>query len=263
MTEFRQSQSLDAHLRSVWRREQVLHRTGGLLAFCRWALLLFLIGMLVDWVVGLPPGGRVAILVTLVVVALLKAWQSGWRHLRKFDPARTALWVEKRHGGLESLLVTAVQFGDPGSVSSGSEALREKTRRLAEETAGPLRPEEAVSYRGLRRLVGFALIPVLMMVAFAIFNGPVLFAGFGRIFAPWLAIDYPTRTRIELNQGDRIVKEGESLRLAAGISGEVPDRARIILRTGQGKPRERSLPIADGMCEYEAETVFRSFDYRI
>ncbi|NNM30205.1 MAG: hypothetical protein HKO57_11850 [Akkermansiaceae bacterium] len=59
------------------------------------------------------------------------------------------------------------------------------------------------------------------------------------------------------------MKEVDSLRLVARLSGEVPDSAHLILRTGKGKPRKRALPIAGGVCEYEAETVFRSFDYRI
>jgi hypothetical protein len=36
---------LAARLKAVWRRQQVLHQTGGLLAFCRWGLGLFLVGM--------------------------------------------------------------------------------------------------------------------------------------------------------------------------------------------------------------------------
>ena len=263
MTEHHQPNLLDARLRSVWRRDQVLNHTAGLLSFCRWALLLFLIGMAVDWLVDLPAAGRVGILVVLIVVALSKARQSGWRYLRRFDPSRTALRVEKHHGGLESLLVTAIQLGESGSVPGTSEALRAKTCRLAEEAAGPLRPEDAVSYKGLRRFLLLALIPVVIIGGFAIVDGPFLAAGFGRIFTPWLAIAYPTRTQIELEQGDRIVKEGVSLRLVARIGGEVPDGAELILRTGQGKPRERKLAIANGVCEYKAEAVFRSFDYRV
>ncbi|MGB0325944.1 MAG: hypothetical protein ACPGJR_00290 [Akkermansiaceae bacterium] len=263
MTDLHQHKRLDAHLREVWRRGQKLHRTAGVLTFCHWALLLFLAGMAVDWLFDLPAGVRVAILVVLAVVALCKAWRSGWRHLRRYDATHTALRVEKEHGGLESLLVTAVQFGDPRSTAGGSEALREKTRHMAEKAADPLRPETTVSFKGLRRFALLALIPVMVIAGLAIINGPVLAAGFGRIFTPWLAVEYPTRTQIEINDGDRIVKEGEGLRLVAEISGEVPESAEIILRTGKGKPRERKLPIVDGLCEYGAETVFRSFDYRI
>ena len=263
MTEFRQHGFLDARLRSVWRRGQVLHRTAGLLAFCGWALLLFLIGMAVDWWVGLPPAGRVVILLTLVAVALYKAWQSGWRHLRAFDASRIALQVEGHHGGLESLLVTAVQLSESGKVPGISEAMCEKTFRTAENVVESVRPKEAVSYARLRRFALFASIPVLTLGGLAMVDGTLLVAGFGRIFAPWLAIEYPTRTRIELEDGDRIVREGDGLRLVARLSGEVPSSAQFVVRTGKGKPRKRTLAVAGDVCTYEAETVFRSFDYRI
>ena len=89
MTELGRQRLLDERLRSVWRRGQVLHRTAGLLAFCGWALLLFLIGMAIDWSVGLPNAGRVVVLVMLLAVALYKAWSSGWRHLHALDTSHT------------------------------------------------------------------------------------------------------------------------------------------------------------------------------
>lgn len=263
MSETGQRKILDARLREVWSRDQKVHRTTGLLTFFRWALLLFLVGLVVDWLFDLPAAGRVVILVTLIVVTIVKAWRAGWRSLRRYDPSHTALLVEKEHGAMESLLVTAVQFGDSRSTSGGSKALREKTCRMAEEAAGPIRSEDVVSFKGFRQLALLALVPVLITGGLGIYNGPLLAAGFGRIFAPWMAIQYPTRTRIEMNEGDRIVKEGQGIQLAARISGEVPESAEIILRTGKGKPRERKLAIVDGVCEYEAETVFRSFEYRI
>ena len=123
--------------------------------------------------------------------------------------------------------------------------------------------EATVSFKGLRRIAFLGLVPLLVIAGFAIINGPFLAAGFGRIFTPWLAFEYPTRTQININDGNRIVKEGEGLRLVAEILGEVPENAEIILRTGKGKPRKRKLSIDDGLCEYKAETVFRSFDYQI
>ena len=41
---------------------------------------------------------------------------------------------------------------------------------------------------------------------------------------------------------DRIVKEGEGFQVVAAISGEVPDEAVIILRTGKGEPG-KSTPL--------------------
>ena len=38
MTDSTTTKVLAARLKAVWRRQQVLHQTGGLLAFCRWGL---------------------------------------------------------------------------------------------------------------------------------------------------------------------------------------------------------------------------------
>ena len=263
MTNSTTNKVLAARLKAVWRRQQVLHQTGGLLAFCRWGLGLFLIGMAADWLLDLPVAGRVLLLGALLGVALHRAWRAGWGQLRPFDASRAALQIEKHHGGLESLLVTAVQLAKPGSAAGGSEAMREKTCRMAEDAAEPLRPEKTVSYSGLRRPGMLALVPVLALAIFAIVNGPFLAAGFGRIFTPWLAFEYPTKTGLAIEGGDRVVKEGDSLRLLATLSGEIPDKATLILRTGKGEPRERNLPVTDRTCEYSVEAVFRSFDYRI
>ncbi len=263
MTDSTTNKVLVARLKAVWRRQQLLHQTGGLLAFCRWGLVVFLIGMAADWLLGLPAAGRVILLAGLLGFALHRAWRAGWGRLRTFDASRAALQVEKHHGGLESLLVTAVQLAKPGSAAGASEAMREMTCRAAEETAGSVQPQKTVSYQGLRRPALLALAPVLALAAFAVINGPFLAAGFGRIFTPWLAFEYPTNTQLAIEGGDRVVKEGESLRLLATLSGEIPEKATLILRTGKGEPRERSLPVTNKTCEYAIEAVFRSFDYRI
>ena len=124
MTDSTTNKVLAARLKAVWRRQQLLHQTGGLLAFCRWGLVVFLIGMAADWLLGLPSAGRVLILGALLGVALHRAWRAGWGQLRSFDASRAALQVEKHHGGLESLLVTAVQLAKPGSAAGASAAMR-------------------------------------------------------------------------------------------------------------------------------------------
>ena len=262
-TEPLQLQQLDTRIKAVWQRGQMLHLAAGLLAFCRWAVLLFLVAVAVDWMMDMPVAGRVAILVTLLAVSLYKAWQGGWRNLRAFDATHTALQVENHHGGLESLLVSAVQLRDPAAAGGASGALRDRTCRLAEEAAETLHPDEAVPYRGLRHPALLAMALVLIIGVFAIVNGPFLAAGLSRIFAPWLAVEYPTYTQLDLDDGDLIVKEGDGIRLQARVSGVIPAAAELTLRTGKGKPRVRSLAIDEGACEYPIESVFRSFEYRI
>ena len=114
---------------------------------------------------------------------------------------------------------------------------------------------------GVPGLLGCLLLVALG--AFAAVDFPVFKTAATRLYTPWIEAEYPTRTQIEVEHGERIVKEGEGLRLVAKISGEIPDSAEIILRTGKGKPRERKLAITNRVCEYEAQTVFRSFDFRI
>ena len=64
---------------------EMLMRSGaaGLLAACRWGVLLFLVGLAVDWMADMPAAGRVAILITLLAVSLYKAWQCGWRRVAR------------------------------------------------------------------------------------------------------------------------------------------------------------------------------------
>jgi hypothetical protein len=196
-------------------------------------------------------------------VSLCKAWRAGWRYVRVFNPVRAALQIEEHHGGLESLLVAAVQFRAAGPPHRTSESLREVTFRRAEEAAAPLRPQEIVGFQLLRRPAIAALILAGTLGVFAVVNGPFLAAGVARIFAPWLAVQYPTRTQLELVHGDLVVKEGHSARIEARVSGVIPSQAKLALRTGKGRPRMHTLEITNRDCEYTIDSAFRSFEYRI
>ena len=261
--EHRQEESLFSRLTAVWRRGQTLHLTAGALACCRWIVPLFLAAVAIDWLTDLPAPGRVVILVALLGVSLYKAWRGGWRHAGAFNAAHTALRIEQHVGGLESLLVTAVQFQQAGAPRGMSESLCGVTRRRAEEAAARLRAEDIVGFQSLRRPAGVVLGLALILGVFAFVNGPLLAAGAWRIFAPWLSVRYPTRTLIDVASGDMVVKEGESARVFARVSGVIPSHAKLALRTGTGKSREHELAITDGSCEYNMESVFRGFEYRI
>ena len=254
---------IENHLRSVWRRDQKLQGTSGLLTFLSWALVLFLVSLTTDWLFDLASAARAVLLGALVSLASYRAWKLAWRFLHSYDATRTALRAEKQHGGLASILVTAVQLDEGGVPPGVSPALCEETRRLAEEAAGPLRAQDAVPFSGLPRLLLIALVPTLLVVLLAIVNGPLLATGLVRIFAPWSTVAYPTRTQIQVTDGNRTMQEGQGLQIVGRLSGEIPDTARIVLRTGKGQPRERQLLVLDGTCTYEAEAVFRSFDYRV
>ena len=258
-----QQENLFSHVRAVWRRGRNLHATAGLLALCRWAIPLFLAGMTIDWWIDSPTPMRVVILVTLLSVSVYRAWRCGWRHARAFNAAHTALQIEEHHGGLDSLLVTAVQLSGAELGSGTSASLRDAACRQAEEAVVPLRPEETVDYYRLLLPAIAAAVLVMAIGVFAVMNGPFLAAGMARIFAPWLDTRYPTRTQLELVDGDMTVKEGARVRIRARVSGVVPEQAKLALRTGTGKSRVHELAITEGECEYTIESAFRGFEYRI
>ncbi|MBC8373094.1 MAG: hypothetical protein H8E53_05830 [Planctomycetes bacterium] len=263
MTENRQKENLSSYIKTVWRRGQRLHVTAGTLAFWRWIIPLFLAVMAIDWLTDLPAAPRVAILAGLLSVSVYKAWRGGWLNVRAFNAAHTALRIEEHLGGLESLLVTAVQFRGSELFPGTSKSMRDMTCHRAEEAVVPLRSVDAVDYQSLRRPATIAIILAMIIGVFAFVNGPFLAAGAARIFAPWMAVRYPTRTQLDMANGDMIAREGGRVRIQARVSGVIPSAAKLALRTGTGKSREHELAITDGGCEYIIESVFRGFEYRI
>ena len=263
MSKAHSNPALEPCLRAVWHRVQRKHISAGFLALFRWGIPLFLLGMVIDWLTYTPTAGRTVILAILVGVSLYKAWRHGWRNLQLFNATRAALEVEKQHGGLESLLVTAVQFRESKTAPGTSATLMDATCSKAEGTAGDLKPGKIVNFKNLKTPICVASALAGLVIIFAVVNGPFLAAGLARIFTPWTEIAYPTKTKLDLEAKDMVVKEGDSAKIIIGVSGVVPDTAKFYLRTGDGKPRELELEVTDGSFEYTLASASRDFSYRI
>ena len=258
-----QLKQLDSRIRSAWRRNQVLQFVSGLLNFCRWAVPLFILAVAIDWMTFLPTAARYAVLVGLLVVGIYKAWSFGWRNLRRFNATHTALLLEKHHGAMESLLVSAVQLRKSDGDNGTSSAMRDMTLQLAEESAATVNPKKAVPFGKLKSPAIVVLALGILIAIFSILNTPFATAGMKRILAPWLVAAYPTYTHLQFEPGDLIVKEGESAEIRVGVSGIIPNQAKLFLSTGEGRPREIELEIANGNCQYTIASASRNFQYRI
>lgn len=263
MTNASQESSFKSCLHAVWRRKQRKHVIAGLLAMLRWGIPLFFIGMTIDRFAYLPGAGRAVVLLILLGVSFYMAWKHGWRKLRRFDATQAALDIETQHGGLESLLVTAVQFENTDAGSGASKSLLEVTRQKAESASKEVEPAKVINFRALRIPLRIAMGLAVLVVIFAVLRGPFLAAGLTRIFTPWSSIAYPTKTKLDLGSGDLVVKEGDRAQILIGVSGEVPDKAKLFLRTGEGSPREIELEVIDGRCEYAIAAASRDFSFRI
>lgn len=268
MTVTGQQGNLNGRVRAVWRRGQLMCFAEGAIFFLRWGLMMSLAGILVDWLAGkwlagIPAPGRAVILAAVLGVSVYKAWRGGWKNIRAYNATRTALQIEERRGGMKSLLVTALQIQDATRRHGTSDELCDMVCREAEELAGQIRPDETVRFQLLRRPALITLAAVLLFAGLAAVQGPLLLAGLGRIFTPWLSVNYPTRTQLQLVNGDIVVQEGKPVCIAARVSGIIPKQAKIALRTGSGRARIRILAITNAECEYRIETAFRGFEYQL
>lgn len=256
-------ENLNSRVKSIWQRSQNLHVTAGLLSFCRWGIMLFVAGMLLDWLVDFPAPARIALLVVILAVAIYQAWCSGWRNVRRFNAAEAARQIEEHHGDFESILVTAIQFRESKMAPGSSQSLQEITCLRAEEAVAAVEPEKVVHYQALRRPLTIALALALLIAAFGAFNGPFLGTGIARIFPPWTSTDYPTRTQLKVDSRKLIVQEGAPAVITAHVSGVIPSEAEFELRTGKGEPRIHELAITNGKCEYTIKAAYRGFEYRV
>lgn len=263
MTDQHRKPALESRVRAVWRLTQRKNFSAGLLALCRWSVVLFLVGMTIDWLTFLPSFGRAVILGVIVMVSVYQAWRHGWRNFRCFDATRTALKIEKQQGGMESLLVTGIQLRQATRASGTSAALWEATQRKAEGVAQELEENKIVNFRSLRIPAFVATILTGLVLAFGVIDGAFLSAGLTRIFTPWSKVAYPTKTKLELRSGSLVIKEGDSAQILVGVSGVVPDKAMISVRTGEGRPREIELAVSGGSCNYTIGSASRDFSYRI
>lgn len=256
--------ALDRCLRTVWRRTQGRHATAAILAFARWFVPLVLGVVLTDWFLDLPAWLRAIAAAAVLGVAAVQAWRNGGAALRSFNASRTAQQVEEASGDMDSLLVTAVQFRERGAAPGTSAAMWELASREAQSVAGRIAPRDVVPLSPLVRPLGITLGLAAIVVAVAMLRGGGFLAtGFARMFAPWLAVEYPTDTLIDLGNGELVIQEGAPATITIGLAGKVPQAARLLLQTGTGRPREIQLEVVDGQCTYELAAASRDFSYRV
>lgn len=254
---------LHARLSEVHQRGQFLNGSLGVITLLIWATFIFLVLFIIDWVFHLSSLGRMVTLALLLGYSFYKAKQNGWQFLKPFDLRDNALKVEAHYKNLNSLLVSGIQLYQNSSYSGTSKGMARMTIEKAEASIDKVKANEVVSYEKLNKPSGIAVGLCAILLFLAVVNTPLFMAGLMRIFTPWQDIVYPTNTHITLADSDLIVKEGAAVLIQAAITGDVPHKAKLSLRTGKGKPYKRNLNIVDGKCEYKLAAAFRSFDYCI
>jgi len=257
-------QTVERKLRAAWRRQRRFHNTRGLCHMLLWLAALLVVDFLVDWLFLLPGYGRVILLAVNLVALGVVFYRAWWRHLRRYDPVRVALQVERRHPELKSLLVSYVQFGRGlhGGENMSLE-LVEACRRLAIAATAPINFREIVNFRDLARVGVFSAVVVLacggMSLNWAEFSATLFY----RLLNPTAAVTYPTRTHITEITGDATIPEGASLTLEARCEGLVPMQGTLSIKPQDGQWEKLLLYRGDGLLfAYKFDRVFRGFVYR-
>ncbi|MHC4252927.1 MAG: hypothetical protein ACYS9X_27735, partial [Planctomycetota bacterium] len=256
--------SLERKLASAWRKEQAFVFTSGMSVLLAWIGGLALGALVIDRFLDLPGYGRVLLLALCVAASVAAAWKY-WRGLCRHDPVRIALRVEGRHRELNSLLVSAVEFSrtplDPGT----SESLRKNvvSRAAADTLAVPF--GDFVPTEGLKKGLAALGAVAVLYVGLTALKPALMHAFVVRMLNPFAEAAYPTRTRLELQTGDAVVKEGDSVTLAARAGGHVPERGTVHIKAGEA--RAVSVDLERGPRQSEAtppgaESPDAAYDFR-
>lgn len=252
-------------LHRAWKKERHFQHTRGVCYVVLWAAALVLLDLFVDWLFLIPGYGRVLLLAVNVVALAWVVWHHWLRYLRRYDPVRTALQVERRHPELQSLLVSFVQFRQGVSESSHiSPSLLAALRRQAIEYTQPIDFREIVSYRELRRIFLLSACVVAFFAAISVNWSQHFRVLFYRMLNPEARLGYPTRTRIIEITGNDTVQQGKNVAVLARAAGLLPREGALYVRPLAGTwERVPFTKSTDDLYAYHFPEVYQSFQYRV
>ena len=222
-------------------------------------------GMLLDWFLDLPWAVRFL----LFLGYLAAAGHVIWHHilipfLRQPDDDAIALLVERCNTPFGTRLIAALQLTRPGALQAGeSPALVRALVADTERLAGPVDFTGVICTRQLRRLVGWAVVIVVIGGVVCWKAEEVSRALLSRAFLS-REVEVPRKTRIGATSGDLRIARGDNATLFALAKGVVPDRAKLVLKFTSGRTQEFLL---DGSQTNRAhfaqalENVQDTFDY--
>ncbi len=182
------------------------------------------------------------LLVINVAILAWAVWYEWVRHLKPFDAVHVSLAVERRHSGLNSLLVSYAQL-DPSNT--------DKTT-VSTELIGAMRAEAVMQARPLdfREIVDFGQIKKLILVGVGVF---LLFSVLSFIWSDHVgvffkrlagsAVRYPTQTQLKSVSGDLTVRVGDIAIINAKAGGALPPEGRLFTRAAGSKVSWKELPM--------------------
>lgn len=263
---------IERKLRRAWHKERRFIHLRGVCHVLLWLVALAAVDFLVDWLFHMPGWWRLTLLAANAVILLWVLLGHWLLRLRRYDPVRVALQVEKRHPELRSLLVSFVQLrGDLPPGSQASPQLIEAMRKQAFDRTAPLDFREIVSYGDLRRIFLVSLCVVAFSAAISVRWEEYVKVLVARMFNPGLDIRYPTRTVVEPLR-DITVRQGDPAIIQAYVRGMAPSEGTLFVKPDDGEWERLPLMLSQHrdssvaglkVYSYTLNSVIRSFDYYV
>jgi len=261
--------ALRRRLRRTWRLERLHAHLLGLCWLVMAAIALLLAAWLIDWLLRLPAAGRAVLLAACAMMLGYVAWRHWWRTLRRFDPLRLSLQIERENPQLQSLLTSWVQFEHFEATPSVSARLIEATRQRAVEATRDMNFAAIVRFADVRAPAVRAIGCAVVLLGAGLLWPAHLQAFAERLVMPWRDAVYPKRVAITASSGDLLVPRGHEVLLSAAAVGTrhdlAPANGRLLVRAEGGDWQTIMVP-RNFTTAYEhvlsAEQVRDSFDYQ-
>jgi len=245
---------LGAVLAAVRRRWTRRVRLGAWTAGAAAATMIFGVGLFTVWLLA-SEGLALAVVALLVTaLALVTLVAAAWPIRRPPSDLQLARYIEEQAGGLDDVVVTAVQHGETGTPIA---------KHLAADAAasiGRLGLDHIISGEALRRVaMGAGLATLALAAGFAAF-APTMGRG-ASIAAAYLL---PSRLLIDVTPGTSKVRAGLPVTITARLhgldAGLVP---ALTYGSGDAQDSLRMTPNADGTFSVTFDEVTASFPYLV
>ena len=200
------------------------------------ALALFL-----DWLMELPWFIRLLSLILQLGVLGYISWQSILKPLlNQPDDDDVALMVEKAMPRFRSRLIASLQLTRPGGIPSGAspilvDSMVEETEAIAKSVDF----KSIVSTERLVRIGALALTVTVLGVTGLLFGRGTVNDLLKRAFLSNIPV--PRKTRVIVQEGDKLVGRGDNVRLEAFAEGVLPNHGRVEVKYRSRRLQEYPL----------------------
>src|SRR3954469_15001037 len=230
------------------------------------AIELLALELFADWWLDFPWSVRlVLLLLQLGALAYILVRLVAVPLLRRPDDDEVALMVEKARPVFRSRLIASLQLARPGAVpATASAGLAAATIRETEALAQSTDFRPIVSTQRLQNF-GMMAVTVLLIGIIGIASGKgTVLDLVKRAFLSHISV--PRKTKISVQEGNKVVGIGDNVRIEATVRGIIPNRGRLEVRYRTRRSQEYPLEQSKDdktLFGRTIENVQESFTYLI